>query len=82
MTSENGYSPSWVISRAAPGTDQATMTGRRVIQEKIRHTTPEPTEIAHTHDAVSWGDRSAATAASRVTRRGPAYEMATAMNRP
>ena len=57
-----------------------TMTGWRVTQEKIRHTTPEPTEMAHTHDAASWGDRSAAIAASRVTRRGPAYEMATAMN--
>jgi hypothetical protein len=31
-----------------------TMTGWRVTQEKIRHTTPEPTEMAHTHDAVSW----------------------------
>ena len=56
------------------------MTGWRVTQERIRHTTPEPTEMAHTHDAASWGDRSAAIAASRVTRRGPAYEMATAMN--
>ena len=56
------------------------MTGWRVTQEKIRHTTPEPTEMAHTHDAASWGDRSAAIAASRVTRRGPPYEMATAMN--
>jgi hypothetical protein len=57
-----------------------TMTGWRVTQEKIRHTTPEPTEMAHTHDAASWGDRSAAIAASRMIRRGPAYEMATAMN--
>jgi len=32
-----------------------TMTGWRVTQEKIRHTTPEPTEMAHTHDAASWG---------------------------
>jgi hypothetical protein len=47
-----------------------TMTGWRVTQEKIRHTTPEPTEMAHTHDAASWGDRSAAIACFEGVQEG------------
>lgn len=40
------------MSSAAPGIDQATMTGCRVTQLAMRLTRPDPTEIAQTHEAV------------------------------
>ena len=72
MASSSGSAGNSVISSAVPGADQAVMTGAFSHRLSTMPARPAPTEMAHTHDAVTSGDTCAACAAWKKMTSGPA----------
>ena len=59
---------------AAPGVENAVITGIRLHQLRPMQVRPAPMEMAHTHDELCAGLSPAASAAARTSASGPAYE--------